>query len=162
MTKQLINPGRDVWLAAMNGKLALMRKCFGARAFECPVKLITDMFNVVLYDDNMSELFAEKIIATLEAIRDRTTFKFIEDRQNYIDYLTVVNLGMIFPLVEWGGSIRGAWFDLHEENAFSPEEAINKSDMSDMFPRVTTEEGMGEFIHALRMFKNQTVSPTTL
>lgn len=61
-------------------------------------------------DAELSKLFGEYILDTLIQIRNQTTFEYIKNEENYKKYITCCNF--IEKWIEWGTSIRGAWFDL--------------------------------------------------
>ena len=69
------------------------------------------IFNFTTYDSYIDELFAYKMIEVIECILYGTTFKYQENRDNYLNYLTMVNMPSLKDKIEWGSSIRGAWFD---------------------------------------------------
>lgn len=69
------------------------------------------IFDFTTYDGEMDVLFAEKMIPVLKAIDERTTFEYIKDKCQYENYLLMVNMPFLIDKLEWGGSIRGAWFD---------------------------------------------------
>ena len=79
---------------------------------ESPLVYLSDyIFDFTTYDDEMSELFAQKAVEVCKAITDGTTFDFIKDPENYRWYLLMCNLPFFASKLEWGGSIRGAWWD---------------------------------------------------
>lgn len=67
------------------------------------------IFDFTTYDSEMDEYFAKKMIEVLKAIEERTTFEYI--KKDYINYLTMANMPFLYDNLDWGGSIRGAWFD---------------------------------------------------
>jgi len=70
------------------------------------------IFDFTTYDGEIDILFAEKMIPVLKAILERKTFEYqAENKEQYINYLTMVNMPFLTDKLEWGGSIRGAWFD---------------------------------------------------
>ena len=69
------------------------------------------IFNLATYDDSLDELFAKKIIEVCKAILDGTTYDYIRDGSNYISYILVCQLLYHMNWIDWGTSIRGAWFD---------------------------------------------------
>lgn len=85
--------------------------------FECPPQsrleyLSEHIFDIVTYDSEMSELFASKAIDVCTAINNRKTFEFIEDIENYKWFLIICNIPFFSERIEWGASIRGAWWRL--------------------------------------------------
>lgn len=68
------------------------------------------IFDFTTYDDEISSLFAQKAIEVCAAINNRTTFQYIEDKENYKWYLLMCNMPFFVNKLEWGTSIRGAWW----------------------------------------------------
>ena len=82
---------------------------------ECPPEnrlsfLGNDVFDFTTYDDEMDALFAKKALEVCEAISNRTTFDYQKDEENYKWYLLMVNMPFFKDKLEWGTSIRGAWW----------------------------------------------------
>lgn len=69
------------------------------------------VFDVTTYDDGESEWFTDIILQAATAISNRTTFDYIKDEDHCRNYLIAVNLSFFADRLEWGGSIRGAWWD---------------------------------------------------
>jgi hypothetical protein len=69
------------------------------------------IFDFTTYDDEMAEIFARKALEVCRAINDTKTFDYIEDPDNYRWYLLMVNMPFFAGRLNWGTSIRGAWWD---------------------------------------------------
>lgn len=69
------------------------------------------IFDFTTYDGNIDELFAMKMIEVIDCILNSTTFDYQNKEENYINYLTMVNMPFLKDKLDWGTSIRGAWFD---------------------------------------------------
>lgn len=81
---------------------------------ESPLEYLGDhIFDFTTYDGEMSALFARKAVEVEDAITAGTTFDYIKDAENYRWYLLMCNTRFFAGRLEWGGSIRGAWWD-HE------------------------------------------------
>ena len=96
-----------------------------------------DIFDFTTYDGVMSAAFAEKAVEVCKAITEHATFEYIKDEDNYRWYLLMVNMPFFASRIDWGTSIRGAFWDneitfqscglwdgekqLHEELAFTLE-----------------------------------------
>ena len=83
---------------------------------ECPPRnklafIGSDVFDFTTYDGAMDEFLAGKMIEVVDCILNGTTFEYQKDEANYINYLTMVNMPFLKDKLEWGTSIRGAWFD---------------------------------------------------
>lgn len=76
------------------------------------------IFNFTTYDSKVSELFAKKMIEVIECIYNKTTFDYQKNENNYFNYLTMVNMPFLQGMLEWGTSIRGAWFDTNNKKEF--------------------------------------------
>jgi hypothetical protein len=68
------------------------------------------IFDFTTYDSAIGELFATKAIEVCTAINERTTFDYIKDPENYRWFLLMCNMPFFYPKLDWGGSIRGAWW----------------------------------------------------
>ena len=75
----------------------------------------SNIFDFITYDDDIDILFAEKMVEVLKVILNKNTFEYIKDEKQYINYLTMVNIPFLTDKLDWGGSIRGAWFDDYKE-----------------------------------------------
>lgn len=69
------------------------------------------IFNLTTYDSSLNELFVKNILEVCKVILEDRNYEYIEDRENYIKYILVCQLLEEFDWIEWGTSIRGAWFD---------------------------------------------------
>jgi hypothetical protein len=79
---------------------------------ESPLEYLGDsFFDFTTYDGEIAALFARKAIEVCEAISARTTFEYIKDAENYRWYLLMCNMPFFVGKLDWGGSIRGAWWD---------------------------------------------------
>jgi len=68
------------------------------------------IFEFTTYDGDISELFAEKMVEVLRAINDGKIYEFIKDEENYKWYIIMCNMPFLGDKLEWGTSIRGAWW----------------------------------------------------
>jgi hypothetical protein len=74
------------------------------------------VFDFTTYDSKVDELFAEKMIEVLECILNSKPFEYQQkSNEQYINYLTMVNMPFLVDKLEWGTSIRGAWFEDNKE-----------------------------------------------
>ena len=70
------------------------------------------IFNFTTYDSSIDEILATKMLEVIEAILNKNTFEYIEgSEENYMNYLTMVNMPFFKYKLSWGTSIRGAWFE---------------------------------------------------
>jgi hypothetical protein len=75
------------------------------------------VFEFITYDREMAELFSSKALEVCKAISDRTTFDYIKDAGNYRWFLLMCNMDFFSQRLNWGTSIRGAWWDTSAPNA---------------------------------------------
>ena len=71
------------------------------------------IFDFTTYDTEISELLANRALEVCAAISGRTTFDYIKFPENYENYILMCNLPFFASRIEWGGSIRGAWWGSH-------------------------------------------------
>lgn len=69
------------------------------------------IFDFTTYDSSITEILANKMLEVIKAISEKTTFEYIEDEKNYLNYLTMVNMPFLANKINWWTSIRWAWFD---------------------------------------------------
>lgn len=74
------------------------------------------IFDFTTYDDTMTEEFARKALDVCRAISDGTTGDYIQDPDNYRWYLLMCNMPFFAGRLNWGTSIRGAWWDVSTPN----------------------------------------------
>lgn len=93
----------------------MLEEGYGAIASTEPIgrlEYLSDyIFNFTTYDGEMAELFACKALEVCAAISNRTTFDYIKDAEQYRWYLVMCNMPFFSDKLEWGTSIRGAWWD---------------------------------------------------
>ncbi len=87
-------------------------KALGGCAPESRLEYLGDhIFDFTTYDGEMSALFARKAVEVCDAINARTTFDYIKDPENYRWYLLMCNMPFFASKLEWGTSVRGAWWN---------------------------------------------------
>lgn len=72
--------------------------------------LSSDIFDFTLYDGAMDEVFGHKAVEVCQAILTRTTCEYIREEENYRWYLIMCNMPFFAERLEWGTSIRGAFW----------------------------------------------------
>lgn len=75
--------------------------------------LARNIFEFTTYDSAMDELFATKALEVSQAINEGKTFEYIKDSENYRWYIQMCNMGFFNSRLDWGTSIRGAWWNYH-------------------------------------------------
>lgn len=69
------------------------------------------IFEFITYDTEMGERFARRALEVCTAISNETTYDYIKDPERYNWYLVMVNMPFFTGRLNWGISIRGAWWD---------------------------------------------------
>lgn len=72
--------------------------------------LSMNIFDFTTYCGYIDSVLVEKAIKACEAINNRTTFDLIKDKDDYIWFITILNTPFFIGKIEWGSSIRGAWW----------------------------------------------------
>lgn len=70
------------------------------------------VFDLVTYDASLDERFVNDILEVCKVILDGQTYEYINDEKNYVKYILVCQLLEKAHWIEWGTSIRGAWFNV--------------------------------------------------
>ena len=77
--------------------------------------LASHLFHFDTYDGEMDALFARKAVEVCAAITRKKTFEYIKNPTNYKWYLLMCNMPFFVNRIEWGTSIRGAWWDFDDQ-----------------------------------------------
>lgn len=72
----------------------------------------SNIFDLVTYDGSLDEYFVDTIIEVCKVIFERRNFEYIENQNRYLKYIIVCQLLNKFRWIDWGTSIRGAWFEV--------------------------------------------------
>lgn len=108
------------------------------------------VFDFTTYDSAMSELFARKALEVCAAVSDATTFDYIKDSGQYRWFLLMVNMPFFANRLDWGTSIRGAWWQ-HDDTEFSSCGLWDGEKQMDDTMTLTGKQWR-EFIAAVRAF----------
>lgn len=95
----------------------------------------SDIFDFTTYDSEMDEILAVKMLGVCNAILNNTIFEYIKNKENYINYITMVNMQFLIDKIAWGTSIRGAHFDDYSSDPFIYVKYIIGNEYKDLFPR---------------------------
>lgn len=93
-----------------------------------------DILGIVTYDHEYEAKLIQIVVEVIDAITERTTFEYMEKgTANYENYLMVVNLAFFKDKLEWGTSIRDAWWDgkLYDGAIFTSANALNREEWSE-------------------------------
>ena len=96
---------------------ALLEHSFSveSEAAECPTDsrlefLSRNIFDFTTYDSAMDVLFARKAVEVCDVITNRATFEYIGTEDGNLWYLLMCNMPFFADRIDWGTSIRGAWW----------------------------------------------------
>jgi hypothetical protein len=103
--------------------------------------LADDIFDFTTYDPEFAKKLARHAVDVCDAINTTTTFTFIENPENYSWFLIMCNMPFFARRIEWGTSIRGAWWNCFPESHFTlPTCALFDGDVHIEHPKFTAEE----------------------
>lgn len=114
------------------------------------------IFDFTTYDDEKSEEFGLKALEICRAISDRKTFEYIADPANYRWFLLMVNMPFFSRRLNWGTSVRGAWWDTSTPNETELDTTGLWLDGNQLTaPLKFSTEQWQEFIAAMLAFANE-------
>lgn len=70
------------------------------------------VFGFVTYDSEIDEILASKMIEVLNVLVSKTWATYTVERENYINFLTMVNMPFLIDKLDWSTSIRSSWLCL--------------------------------------------------
>lgn len=73
------------------------------------------IFDFTTHEDEISEFLGARCLEVCKSITDKTTFNYIKTDNNRLWYLTMVNMPFFQGRLEWGTSIRGAWWAMNDQ-----------------------------------------------
>lgn len=69
------------------------------------------IFDFTTYDSGKDRELASRMIDVIDAISKKQTFEYHrQNEENYLNYILMCNMPFLKDKLEWGTSIRGAWF----------------------------------------------------
>lgn len=108
------------------------------------------VFNLTTYDGEMSHKMAAMMLGVCLVITSGTNYKFIEDKNDYFWYLVAVNMPFFKGKIQWGSSIRGAWW-VHEDITLETTENVD-ADGNQVCDPTFTQAEWANFILAMNRF----------
>lgn len=114
--------------------------------------LAENIFNFVTYENIVASLMAEKALEVCVAITTKSTFKYLESDEGNLWYLIMVNMPFFEDKIEWGTSIRGAWWEyggisLEDVDLFFEGEQLTNLNIP--------SEEITNFVEAMLIFKGE-------
>lgn len=77
--------------------------------------LSDQVFDFTTYDDEVSDLLAGKALEMCACISENDTFGYASDAGNYRWFIIMVNMPFFARRLDWGTSIRGAFWTYKEQ-----------------------------------------------
>lgn len=62
-------------------------------------------------DSGIDELLSSKMLSVLRCILEKTTYEYIKNKDQYLDYILMINMPFLKEKLDSGISVRGSWFD---------------------------------------------------
>lgn len=88
-----------------------------------------NIFGLVTYDSGMDELLVKNILEVCKVILKHRNYEYINNENNYLKYIIVCQLLHNLRWIEWGTSIRGAWFEEYNFKPWGCDEAVTSEDI---------------------------------
>lgn len=108
------------------------------------------VFDFTTYDGEVDEIFATNALATAEVISKLDGPQTIFDGPRYLSYLTMCNMPFFIARIDWGTSIRTAFWDTSKPIKLKSS-GLWKNGKQIMELEFTAEQWK-EFISAMRLF----------
>jgi hypothetical protein len=89
----------------------------------------SSIFNLTTYDAGLDEVFVKAIIEVCKVILERKNFEYIRNKDNYAKYILVCQMLERFEWIDWGTSIRGAWFEVENRKIWGTDTVIRSKDI---------------------------------
>lgn len=115
--------------------------------------LSNNVFNFDTYSDEYDSLFAEKALEVCVAITTNKTFEYQKLKSSETWYLIMCHMPFFKDKITWGGSMRGAFWDLYEDSSFEIESCgFFKGDVQSISPMLFSKRQWPLFIEAMVNF----------
>ena len=111
------------------------------------------IFGFTTYDEDMATEFGSKALEVCRAISDGETFEYIEDHDNYRWTLLMCNMPFFSRRLNWGASIRGAWWEADGTQLDTFGLWLDGKQLTQ--PMIFTTGQWEEFIAAMLAFANE-------
>lgn len=82
------------------------------------VFLAENVFDFTTYETVVASFMAQKCLEVCKTLSEKTTFDYIKSEEGNLWYLVMVNMPFFENKLEWGTSIRGAWWNLYGDKSF--------------------------------------------
>ena len=130
-------------------------ECRGDHELEKLEFLAEDIFGFTTYENVVSSMMAQKALEVCRAISNKKTFDYITSEDGNLWYLVMVNMPFFENRLEWGTSIRGAWWDLGGNKEFIIESCGLFSRGEQILELKLNESEWTKFIEAMIKFAEE-------
>jgi len=110
---------------------------------------IADFFKLNSQERRFTVLISKKCLEVCEVILYGESFEYMKNEENSLWFYTVINMTFMENLLNWGTSIRVAWFEIDEKEYCFTHFTLNLD-----------IESWGDFIKATREFTRMSLTPT--
>ena len=69
------------------------------------------VFDFTTYDYEISEIMATNMLEVIDSILSCTASEYIKDKNNYLNFISMINMPFLNDKIEWGCSVRNCWLD---------------------------------------------------
>lgn len=114
--------------------------------------LAENIFDITTYENVVASFMAQKCLEVCKAISEETTFDYIKSEEGNLWYLVMVNMPFFSGKLEWGTSIRGAWWDLYGARKFTIESCGLYVEYEQLLEISFDEREWSKFINAMIEF----------
>tara|TARA_Y100000310_G_C20699475_1_gene828376 strand:- start:5042 stop:5539 length:498 start_codon:yes stop_codon:yes gene_type:complete len=95
------------------------------------------IFEFTTYDSNITKILALEMCEVLEAVLKKDTLNYIaQSEDHYLKYMIMVNMPFLENKLNWGTSIRGAWFDNYLEYNVADIITVKKGELSNFIEQL--------------------------
>ena len=143
------------YLALLNHSFEEIKKCSENKKITKPEFIGEYIFEFTTYENLVLSLFAKKALEVCEAITNNNTFDYIRTEDGNLWYLIMVNMPFFEGKLEWGTSIRGAWWDLSSSKFFTLKSCGLFENGEQLLEIKFNENQWHEFIEAMIKFTNE-------
>lgn len=112
------------------------------------------IFDFTTYCSHYDEMFARRAVEVCNAITERTTFEYIKDEEQHKWYLLMCNMPFFADRIEWGSSVRGAWWDAGDTRFFEIDSCGLWSNGKQILNLLLNEDDWVKFMRAIVAFAN--------
>lgn len=99
------------------------------------------VFDLTTYDDDLDERFVNDILEVCKVILEKKNYEYIEDEANYVKYTLVCQLLDRLHWLDWGTSIRGAWFYVDHNPGRRSKDILEELEWAEVdFDKISTTE----------------------